>query len=234
MVFTATNIGFSQPIQTSYTVPRVESPVTVDGNWDKPIWQNIEPLVLENYMGDKPEHFPEVMAKIAYDHEYIYLIWQVKDQYVRAVAQKHQDPVFQDSCVEFFFSPNQLLDTDYYNLEMNCGGTMLFHHRLQEGDPAVKVSNEDIEQMKVAHSLPRRIPEEISDEVTWTLEYAIPFEMLDKYDNLEVPQPGTIWRANLYKCADKTSHPHWLTWSPVDFPTPRFHMPQYFGKLLFE
>jgi len=42
------------------------------------------------------------------------------------------------------------------------------------------------------------------------------------------------WRANFYKCADSTSHPHWLTWSPVDHPTPHFHLPAFFGTLEFE
>jgi len=37
--------------------------------------------------------------------------------------------------------------------------------------------------------------------------------------------------ANFYKCADKLQHPHWLNWSPVDFPKPNFHLPQSFGVL---
>ena len=88
--------------------------------------------------------------------------------------------------------------------------------------------------MKVAHSLPRLIPDEITEETTWYLEYAIPFDILKTYYNMEPPISGSTWRANFYKCADKTSHPHWLTWSPVDFPKPRFHLPEFFGSLLFE
>ena len=42
------------------------------------------------------------------------------------------------------------------------------------------------------------------------------------------------WRANFYKCADRTSHPHCLTWAPVDFPVPNFHLPRSFGVLEFE
>ena len=59
-------------------------------------------------------------------------------------------------------------------------------------------------------------------------------DILEKYAQVTHPQPGGIWRANFYKCADKTSHPHWLTWSVVDKPRPDFHVPQFFGILEFE
>lgn len=50
--------------------------------------------------------------------------------------------------------------------------------------------------------------------------------------------PGTDVSKGYYNvemnCADNTSHPHWLTWSPVDYPKPNFHLPQSFGFLEFE
>jgi hypothetical protein len=51
---------------------------------------------------------------------------------------------------------------------------------------------------------------------------------------VEKPGPGVTWRANFYKCADKTSHPHWLTWAHVNYPKPKFHLPEYFGRIEFE
>jgi len=215
-------------------VSRINSPMTIDANWDKPVWKDIETIVLKNYMGEKPAHFPTVHAKLAYDNENIYIIWKVDDQYIRAVAEEDQGPVFRDSCVEFFFIPDNLAGTEYFNLEMNCGGTMLFHHQDFNKDGSVNISKDDISQMKVAHSMPRLIKKEIKEETTWYLEYAIPFSILTNYYNLEFPESGTVWRANLYKCADDTSQPHWLTWSKVDYPEPRFHMPEFFGTLVFE
>ncbi len=218
----------------TYKVHRLDQPIEIDANWDKPVWEKVTPMELSNYMGENPDHFPRVQAKVAYDDQNIYLIWRVEDQYIRAVAKEHQGPVFQDSCVEFFFIPDGLGGTEYFNLEMNCGGTMLFHHQDFNNPNKVNITDQDIATMKVAHSLPRLIQEEIQDETTWYLEYSIPFEILNNYYQFEKPSSGATWRANFYKCADKTSHPHWLTWSPVDFPTPRFHLPQFFGKLVFE
>ena len=42
---------------------------------------------------------------------------------------------------------------------------------------------------------------------------------------------GATWRANFYKCGDETSHPHWLSWSPVK--ELNFHAPDDFGELKF-
>lgn len=228
--------GFSQKKEGQYTVARVNEPVNIDADWDKPVWKKVEALTLNYHMGEKPNHFPKVQAKIAYDSHNVYLIWKVEDQFIRAVAENHQGPVFKDSCVEFFFIPDNLGANEYFNLEMNCGGTMLFHHQDHEdrSSTRVSISNEDIAKMKVAHSLPRMIPDEIQEKTTWYLEYSIPFQVLDKYYSLETPGSGTRWKANLYKCADDTSHPHWLTWSPIDFPRPNFHLPQFFGQLVFE
>jgi len=58
--------------------------------------------------------------------------------------------------------------------------------------------------------------------------------LLKRYCPVITPSPQAEWRVNFYKCADDTSHPHWLTWSPVDLPEPNFHHPQSFGILQFE
>ncbi|MCB0689879.1 MAG: carbohydrate-binding family 9-like protein [Saprospiraceae bacterium] len=217
-----------------YDVTKLDAPITIDANWDKPVWQNIPALTIKNFMGDKPQHFPFVQSKIAYDDQAIYVIFRVEDQYVKSVAKKNQDGVFKDSCVEFFFSPDDNSQDGYFNLEMNCSGKMLFHHQMKPRTDSKHISPEDIAQIEVAHSLPDMVDPEITEPTTWTVEYRIPFEILKKYHHYESPKTGTIWKANLYKCADDTSHPHWLTWSPVDFPRPNFHIPEFFGTLRFD
>ena len=220
--------------QQKYVVTRVGQPITVDGDWEKTVWRNIDAIDLDHYMGEKPNHFPGVQAKVAYDDRYIYVIWKVDDQFIKAVAKKHQDPVFQDSCVEFFFSPSASVEQGYFNLETNCGGTMLFKQRSGTDQPFVEIAPKHLDQLKISGSMPKRITKEIKEKTTWYLEYAIPFDMLGAYYEMDAPVSGSTWRANFYKCADKTSQPHWLTWSPVDHPTPKFHLPEYFGTLVFE
>lgn len=217
-----------------YKVSKIDKIYKIDADWDKMPWKDMAPLYLSEFMGDKPEHFPQTQAKIAYDDSSMFVIFKVADQYIKAIHDKNQDPVYKDSCVEFFFSPGEDSNEGYFNLEMNCGGTILFHHQKKPGVGSKLISTTHIDQIEVAHSLPKIVNSEIEKRTTWVVEYRIPFSVLTDYHHFSLPKKGTIWRANLYKCADDTSHPHWLTWAPVDHPKPNFHLPEFFGWLDFE
>ena len=108
------------------------------------------------------------------------------------------------------------------------------HYQTEKNKNRVFVDPSDAERIKKATSLRGPITEEIAEPVDWILEYAVPIDMLAKYTQVEKPATGVIWRGNFYKCADQTSHPHWLTWSPVELPAPDFHQPKFFGTLEFE
>ncbi|MBI9092661.1 MAG: carbohydrate-binding family 9-like protein [Desulfobacterium sp.] len=215
-------------------VAKLVGPPKGDAGWDTSPWKNIASEGIGNYMGEKPEHFPKAEVKIAYDDTAIYVMFRVADRYVRAVAAAHQDNVWEDSCVEFFFTPDSDLSKGYFNLEMNCGGTLLFHFQPGSGKERIVIPKSECNQIRCAHSLPSIVDPEIVEPVTWTVGYHIPLALLKKYCGVITPAPQVEWRANFYKCADNTSHPHWLTWSPVDFPKPNFHLPQSFGILEFQ
>ncbi|WP_211372091.1 carbohydrate-binding family 9-like protein [Flagellimonas olearia] len=223
-----------EEVDNVYEVAKREVPIEIDGDWSKDAWRDVQPLQLENHMGEYPEHMPKVQVKVMYDEEAIYVIYKVDDQYVRCVLEEYQDPVSQDSTVEFFFTPGQDIQKGYFNLEMNCGGTGLFKFQEKARKGQLKIPKESFDHITAAHSLPKKVYPEIKEPVTWTLEYRIPFDVLSTYfDEMEYPAPGVEWKANFYKIADKSSHPHWLTWSYVDNPKPQFHLPEFFGTLRF-
>ncbi len=217
-----------------YTVKRASQAINLGNEWDAGKWKQANILEIANYLGDKPEHFPKAQAKLLYDDDNLYVFFRVEDQYIRAIAEETHGKVWQDSCVEFFFTPDAKLENTYFNLETNCGGTMLFRYNDKNNNTEKYVEVADCEKVEVCHSLPKIIADEISEPTTWTLSYKLPLDVIGRYSKMTKPQHGVIWKANFYKCADKTSHPHWLSWSPVDAPTPNFHLPQYFGVLEFE
>ncbi|HAR96399.1 MAG TPA: diguanylate cyclase [Deltaproteobacteria bacterium] len=214
-------------------VKRLPVPFTVDADWSNPVWREIPAVLIGNYMGEKPGHLPKTEAKIAYEETAICLMFRVEDRYVRAVAEEHQDTVCGDSCVEFFFTPGPDVSKGYFNLEMNCGGTILFHFN-STPRAGIEISEDDCERIVKTHSLPRIVDPEIKESLTWSVACSIPLDLLSKYCPVDRPKRGGLWRANFYKCGDHTSHPHWLTWSPVDYPKPNFHLPESFGLLEFE
>jgi hypothetical protein len=216
-----------------YIVKKVHDKLKLDGNWQGNQWNQASPLDISLYMGDKPDHYPKTQAKLLYDDYCIYVMFRVEDQYVRALAS-HQGPVCLDSCVEFFFTPGTDTSKGYFNIEMNCAGTMLFHHQVLPRKDARIISEQDCKQMQVWTQLPRIVDPEISAPLTWIVAYSLPISILHNYAQVTNPAPGVVWRANFYKCGDNTSHPHWLTWVKVNRPVPDFHVPESFGELVFE
>lgn len=223
-----------EEIQFSYLVKLSSEAVNINAKWDKNIWNNTNAIQLENFMGEQPAHIPKTKVKLRYDENNIYVIFKVADKYIKAVAKETNGRVWEDSCVEFFFSPGPDTERGYFNFEANCKGVFLFQYHLNNGEINEFVSTKDCDKINISHSLERNAELEIIEPLEWSMEYSIPLSILAKYMKVEKPGEGVSWRANFYKCADKTSHPHWLTWAPVDYPRPKFHLPEFFGRLDFK
>ncbi len=206
------------------------------GKWDGPVWGGTPVLAISQFCPESTDHRPVTEAKLLYSLDGLYGIYRVQDRYVRCVHRRFQDPVYKDSCVEFFIQPNEA--KGYFNFEFNCGGTLLASYiedptRTSRGfNVYSRLSKQDSRQLLIYHSLPRLIEPECEDAVTWYLEFYIPYALLEKYIG-HAPDitPGVMWRTNLFKCADQTSHPHWAAWSAVD--AQNFHLPQCFGAIEF-
>ncbi len=217
-----------------YTVNQVKAAPEINAAWDKKFWEKTCVIELRNYMGEKPVHFPRTQVKLRYNKDYIFVIFKVNDRYVKATEKMINGKVWLDSCVEFFFTPGPDTNRGYFNLEANCKGIFLLKYNLKNSENSGFVSLEDCKKVKISHSLNRNVEKEVAGPMEWSIEYSIPISVLRKYMAVDEPQPGAKWRANFYKCADNTSHPHWLTWAPVNYPRPKFHLPEFFGSLEFE
>lgn len=217
-----------------YLVSKLMKPLKIDGNWNKSQWKKIETVKIENYMGTVSPFKPTVEAKMMYDAENVYLIFRVKDKFVKSTATKINGCVSCDSCVEFFFAPDKNEPLKYFNIEINAGGTPLLQYATQPRKKYVNLEHDEINQIEIAHSLPSVVDPEIADPVTWTIEYRLPLSVLRKYSNVTNPAPGVIWKANFYKTGSKTSNPNYITWNFVNNQRPDFHLPQFFGVVKFK
>jgi len=184
---------------------------------------------------ESSEHRPEVTFRVLHDGANLYVRFDVKDRYVRSVQTAYQAPVCTDSCVEFFVQPKAA--KGYFNFEVNAGGTLLLSYvedptRTAKGlakfTPVPEAWGRRVE---IRSSLPPVVEPEIAAPVTWHVCYKLPMALFEEFVG-EVEKGGEVWRANFYKCGDKTSHPHWLAWSPVT--ALNFHLPDCFGELALE
>ncbi len=218
----------------NYNVSHLKSTMVIDANWDKPEWKGVDSVSIDNYMGTKPKFIPKTYAKVQYSDSNIYVIFKVYDKYVSCIKTEHNSPVYEDACVEFFFSPNVAKPLEYFNIEVNSGGICLARYNTVAKTDYTWFEIADIEQIEIAHSLPALITKEITDSVIWTLETRIPLAILSKYATITSPENGVVWKGNFFKTADKTSNPHYITWAKIAKSYPDFHVPEYFGNLVFD
>ncbi len=217
-----------------YRVHGPRPPLTA--RWTDPAWAERPALDIASFRPEGSDHRPPTRARLAYDQNGLAGVFHVRDRYVRSVHTRFGEPVYQDSCVEIFLQPKP--GKGYLNFEMNAGGTLLAshitdHRRTPDGFAAfTRLTEEDGSLVGVRSSLPRVVEPEVRDPLEWELAFFIPISLLEKYVGPIGPLGGQNWRANLYKCADGTSHPHWASWSPVD--ALNFHLPGCFGRLAFE
>jgi len=219
-----------------YVVRKATMPIGFCWKWDDAPWKEANIGEVASFRPESSDHRPRVLFKAVYDGNGIGVMFRVEDRYVKSTVTSYNGMVCRDSCVEFFVRPKP--DKGYFNFETNCGGALLCSYiedptRTRDGfRKFTRLPPEDGGRVKVYHSMPSSVPEEISEPVTWFNGIFIPFDMLEKYVGPLGDVSGRRWTANFYKCADGTSHPHWASWSPVS--ALNFHLPSCFGDIIFE
>ena len=221
----------------NYTIRRTKQAPDLTGNWDDAIWSRAETLKIESFHPRSSGHRPGVQARLLYDATHIYVHFQVDDHYIRSVITQPQGPVCTDSCVEFFFKPKP--DSGYLNVETNGGGTFLCsyiedHRRTPKGfEKYTPLDVSWLARIRCHHTLPEVVDPEWIGPCQWRLAYALPLALIESCTGPLGALAGQTWRANFYKCGDKTSHPHWGAWSPIGEEL-NFHRPEFFAPICFD
>ena len=220
----------------SYIIRRAEN-IDLSADWNGEIWGKANIIDIALFRDESSDHHPKTQCKLLYNDKGIYGLFNVNDKYVRSVSTKFQDGVCGDSCVEFFVKPEG--GKGYLNFEFNCGGNMLVfqvidHSRAENGFADYYILTEDdVAGMEQFTTMPEVVEPEIQEDTNWRRGFFIPFSVFSKTTGLEDKAINEqIWSANLYKCADRTSHPHWASWLPIT--ETNFHLPECFGEIKFE
>src|SRR5688500_9077843 len=225
--------------QPQYSIRRAQQPPEFRGLWDGPAWGRVGELDVAHFLPHSSAHRPRTPAKLLHSGAGLHVLFRVFDRYVRCAHAGHQIPAWRESCVEAFLHPRP--DKGYFNFEMTCGGSLLLFYvsdwtpQPDQGKQLTKfepLPNELLDTIRVYHSMPRTLPDEIQEPVEWRVEYLVPWKLFETYPGSLGPIVGQTWRANFYKCADDSSHPTWASWSPL--PSRGFHQPAHFGHLVFE
>lgn len=189
--------------------------------------EELHALKYLNWQEQFPYH-PSVTFQIAHNGKELFIRFIVEEETAAARITDNNSKVCTDSCVEFFLS---LDDTGYYNFEFSCIGVMMLGFR--KSRPYAEYATEDIiSNIRRYPSLGKQNFEETEMSQPWELLVAIPASALFKHQT--DTWKGLIAKGNFYKCGDKLSKPHYITFAPVVTEKPDFHRPEFFVELKME
>jgi len=165
---------------------------------------------------------PQVTFKMVHSEDTLGIYYTVNEEFVKANAIRANERVFEDSCVEFFFSLDN--KKTYYNFEFNVLGTGLIGY-----GPAVKAERNRLSAEIIDAVDTMTIVTKQDGLKSWEIFLIIPKSIVTTEE-----LSGYIAHANFYKCGDLLPNPHFMSWNTIDNPTPNFHLPQFFGELVFQ
>ena len=192
------------------TVPRIDG---------QPDWASVPalPLLACRWSPHVP---PAASARCVWSTEALRVRLESEAAPARAENTAPDSPVWEDSCLEFFFTAD---GRTYINLEGNAKGALR---------ASIGPDRHDRRLLReLGTPLPRVEAEVASDR--WALTLVIPAALFESLLGASL-QPGLSLGANFYSCGDKTPAPHYAAWSPVETETPDFHRPEFFGELRLE
>ncbi len=182
-------------------------------------------MELSNHLwGEDYPHFFSSRASIsAVKNKGFFAVMISDEPCPKAVYTKKDDPVYKDSCMEFFFQPFAD-DARYMNFEINPNGACLSEIGTQRSDRKFIKEITAVEpEITVLHV-----------DNGWGVSLFIPEQLVSQAfgRKFSLSETGYI-RANFYKCGEETDSPHFSSAFFVGTSKPDFHRPEYFEKLYF-
>lgn len=196
-----------------YTVNKIER--AVNGINDE-IWSRAEtaPVMTANWDIPECKNLPNTVARLLYSDVGLHIKMTSDERPLRATVTAQNGAVCEDSCMEFFISPNKD-DKRYINFEINPMGTMYLSLRYD------RFNYEYLPQTASDFGIVCQIT-----PTEWSVAYTVPFSFIDEIFG----KHSDVMCGNFYKCGEKTEHSHYATYFPVASEKPDFHLPQTFGE----
>lgn len=195
-----------------YTIARVSG----DINWNEIPWTKVE----HQMWGTDTDI--TMAAQLCYSDEGIHVHLQAQEAHIRAEEPIPYGMACQDSCMEFFFCPEEN-DSRYFNIEMSASGCAYIGvgHNRYDSVRLLPESGNALKNLRI-----NRTADGWEVYYTFSLEFIrIFFPGCELYE-------GKKLRANLYKCGDFTVQEHYIAWNFLDVQTPDYHLPEWFGEMI--
>ncbi len=189
----------------------------------KPDISQLEFISLSNHLWAEtyPCFFESKASVSIIKNSGLYVVMMSDEPSPKVVYTKRDEPIYKDSCLEFFCRPFED-DARYFNFEINPNGAYLSEAGTQRKDRSFI---KDITGIEAEVTV-------LTVENGWGIGLFIPERLISEVFGREfsLAELGYI-SANFYKCGEETDSPHFSSAFFVGTPTPDFHRPEYFEKL---
>lgn len=151
-------------------------------------------------------------------------VFYITEPSVKAVWSETNQKVYEDSCAELFLSFGNGF---YYNFEVSCIGTVLAQYGENRFNREF-LKPEIIREIVLFSTLGRKPFGVIGKEMSYRLEIKIPKSVF-VFDGCRINHESLV--GNIYKCADKSPTPHYMSLFDVVSEKPDFHRPEFFKRM---
>lgn len=207
--------GICVPGRKSMTIPRLKEnsqPPLIDGNLDDTAWKYVRAAeqnqaVAQGFIkiGGQEIASAVTIAMAAYDEENLYISLRCKDNDIKGMIREKDDAgIFEDDCVEFFFSPLADSPNWYWHIALNPKNSKW--DALTTNRSKMEVKENLCWESAVQEG-----------EGFWSSEIKIPFKSLKSptgEKDMKAPAANMIWRVNLTR-QEKPSKEN-SSWAPVE------------------
>ena len=185
---------------------------------EKPDWRKIEKAKINEYVWGG-EYRPEAYAQLVFVPKTGFICrLTVYESNPEAVYKNDMDPVYKDSCLEFFARYKK---GGYINCEVNSNGAILSAYG-ESRENRVRLD-------KITGKFPTVTVKKSKDK--WQAEITVGLDIIKAVYGAAVFKENSVIYGNFYKCGDDCEVKHYGSFAPVGTEKPDFHRPEYFAKM---
>ncbi|MGL4363384.1 MAG: carbohydrate-binding family 9-like protein [Cellulosilyticaceae bacterium] len=184
-----------------------------------PDWSIVPKVIIDEfpwYQGGKKQ-LTYVQCNI--NHNNICLRVESMDEYIRGDAKSLNEAVYNDSCFEFFLTPNKNKGDAYFNIEINCNGILYLAYK-DNTPERLLITEEQADHITIEA---KRI------EGGWALDVQLPLEILESMCGYKIEKH--MWHGNFYRCGGREDT-QYACWNKIEWDYPSYHLPKTFGTII--
>ena len=189
-------VPFAPPV---YTCHRAKKPFELDGNINKPFWEDAP--YTDEFLDIEGSHMPlprfVTRAKMLWDDENLYVAAVLDGDEIWGHQTERDSVIFLDNDFEIFVDPDS--DTyHYYEFEMNVLNTvwdLFLSEPYRDGGSGL--NGYDMHGLRTAVHVDGSINDPSAENKCWSVEVVIPFAALYEYQKeRRAPKNGEFYRMN--------------------------------------